>query len=436
MQAGIIDLNNVQSRLDMKKRTELLEQHKYAITEGKDGKWRTYLPDSTREGNRRQIKRTTRQKIEDEVVEYYRKKEKKDTLTLRELYPEWLDFYGAHTTATGTVKRITSDWNKYYKYDAIVDMPIEMLSRVQLDKWAHKKVKDYEMTKTCYYNMSLPIRKMLIYAKEQGYILSNPFEDVIVNAKMFRKKRKADSEEQVYTEQEEVLILEKAWEDYQAHPENTTPLALILVFYLGLRVGEVVALKDTDIVNDHLEIQRMERRNFKSDDGINYSQTGRTVVEHAKTTAGSRQIYLVNSAREVVNQVLTVRRSEGCTKDFYLFTNKGERIKDTAVRWRLEKYCKKAGIRYRSPHKVRKTWISKLIDDDFNINTIREMAGHEDERTTYNNYCFDRKTDKQRREQMEKALEIPKKCDFSANLIHFTPNLGKKVIKGNQNISA
>lgn len=39
-----------------------------------------------------------------------------------------------------------------------------------------------------------------------------------------------------------------------------------------------------------------------------------------------------------------------------------------------------------------------------NINTIRELAGHEDERTTYKNYCFDRKTKKQRQEQMENAL--------------------------------
>lgn len=28
-----------------------------------------------------------------------------------------------------------------------------------------------------------------------------------------------------------------------------------------------------------------------------------------------------------------------------------------------------------------------------NINKIREIAGHEDEKTSLNNYCFDRKTD-------------------------------------------
>lgn len=48
----------------------------------------------------------------------------------------------------------------------------------------------------------------------------------------------------------------------------------------------------------------------------------------------------------------------------------------------------------KSSHKIRKTYISSLFDSGLNINKIREMAGHEDERTSLNNYCFDRKADK------------------------------------------
>ena len=62
------------------------------------------------------------------------------------------------------------------------------------------------------------------------------------------------------------------------------------------------------------------------------------------------------------------------------------------------------GIEVKSSHKSRKTVISSMIDANMNINTIREMAGHADERTTYNNYCFDRSTEDERIEQMERAL--------------------------------
>ena len=58
-------------------------------------------------------------------------------------------------------------------------------------------------------------------------------------------------------------------------------------------------------------------------------------------------------------------------------------------------------------HKIRKTYISALVDSNLiNINTIREMVGHEDERTTLHNYTFNRITDLQTQANMEKALTL------------------------------
>ena len=70
----------------------------------------------------------------------------------------------------------------------------------------------------------------------------------------------------------------------------------------------------------------------------------------------------------------------------------------------MEKYCKHLGILHKSPHKIRKTYISTLIDDGINIDTIRRLAGHEDERTTYGSYCYDRHSSKQIEAQLENAL--------------------------------
>lgn len=42
---GIINLPNIQSIIEMKKRQELLNNHPYKIWEGSNGKWYTYLPD-------------------------------------------------------------------------------------------------------------------------------------------------------------------------------------------------------------------------------------------------------------------------------------------------------------------------------------------------------------------------------------------------------
>lgn len=42
----MIDMAHVQAQFEMNKRKEYPEKHKYCIWKGKDGKWRTYLPDT------------------------------------------------------------------------------------------------------------------------------------------------------------------------------------------------------------------------------------------------------------------------------------------------------------------------------------------------------------------------------------------------------
>lgn len=79
----------------------------------------------------------------------------------------------------------------------------------------------------------------------------------------------------------------------------------------------------------------------------------------------------------------------------------------------------------------------KLIDSGMSINTIREYAGHVDERTTYHNYCFDRKTFDQNYQLLENELNIPSQYKVQSNVIRFVPKEeGEKVIKGNQILPA
>ena len=74
------------------------------------------------------------------------------------------------------------------------------------------------------------------------------------------------------------------------------------------------------------------------------------------------------------------------------------------LRWGSRNYCDKLDIIHKNSHKTRKTFISALIDGKVNLNTIRELVGHADERTTLKNYCFDRNTEEGRQKQIENAL--------------------------------
>ena len=411
LENNIIDLSYVQEKIEMAKRKELLEKHPYKIWEGKDGYWHSYLFDETKAKNRRPIKKKRLEDLEDVIIDYYNRqqKENKDTykdnldLTLKDIYPEWLKYKGLHTKASSYIKRLTTDWKKYYVGTTIIDIPINTFTKSSLDMWAHSMVKDFDLTKKQYMNMSHIMRDSLNYAESVGYIEENLFLKIHVNPKLFRKVKKKDPRTQVYTEEEQKLILEEAWADFQSNLDDTTPLAVMLAFFIGTRPGETVAIKENDINGNFLDIQRMESGVFETKDGIEYSRVAVEVVEYTKSEAGERRIIIPTHGMKVVEIVKEVNRRNH-TSGGYLFNKEGKPIKETAVSWRLEKYCKHLGILHKSPHKIRKTYISTLIDDGINIDTIRRLAGHEDERTTYGSYCYDRHSSKQIEAQLENAL--------------------------------
>ena len=87
LQEGIINLQDIEKQIEMKKNQEYLKQHPYKIYQGNDGKWYTYLPDD--EKGRVQRKRNTKKEIEDIVIQY--QKEKEENPTISEVFTEWND---------------------------------------------------------------------------------------------------------------------------------------------------------------------------------------------------------------------------------------------------------------------------------------------------------------------------------------------------------
>ncbi|MBR2748731.1 MAG: tyrosine-type recombinase/integrase [Firmicutes bacterium] len=72
----------------------------------------------------------------------------------------------------------------------------------------------------------------------------------------------------------------------------------------------------------------------------------------------------------------------------------------------LQKVLRQTGNPDEKFHKSRKTFISTLLDANMNANTVREMVGHADERTTLQSYHFDRSTEDERVMKMEEALKL------------------------------
>lgn len=169
-------------------------------------------------------------------------------------------------------------------------------------------------------------------------------------------------------------------------------------------MGEIVALKESDIHGNYIHIQKMEVRTVEQMPDGTWSKQEFDVVDHAKSDAGEREVFLSRKAQDILKRIIETNMQHGYSDNGYLFLNENGRIHEKNVDYRIRKYCQHIGISEKSMHRIRKTYISTLIDGGLNINEIRKQAGHEDERTTYGNYCFNRLTDTQTENLMEKAL--------------------------------
>lgn len=376
-----------------------------------DKRWHSFLPDDTKARGYRPIARRSWQDLENDIVAYYEKQEQENErskITLRNLYPEWFDYKWQDTNNSGYMHHINLDWNRYYLNDAIIDRPVMELTTLELKNWARNKIISEKLTKKVYYNMTVIIRQSLDYLVELGELSVNPFANFKINSSLFTPVIEKEPEYEVFSEVEEQQIKDYALKDFERNEELTTALAVVLNFSLGLRVGELVALKWKDLKDSYLHIRRMEQKQYDQlpDGKWHYHNE---VVEHTKSNAGYRTIYVVSSALELFEQIrqANLKRGFSCNAEDFMFLYRGNRITSQAIDRRYEKYCKDLGFVKKSNHKTRKTCLTKIADNpNINLKDAMQFSGHKDVQTYIRHYCFSRYSDEQKRNELEKTLNV------------------------------
>ena len=390
-----IDLSRVRNDMIKAEIEKVIETtHTSPITQGPDGRWRT----SVYEGKKRRlIAKTSLDDLKLEVYCFYTGILKEDVFrdhTIESLYPRWKEYKSLHTDAETSIIRIESVWKNHYLDDEIIKIPVSQLDKLTIDTWVHKLIKENNFNRKQYYNRTLIARQVLDYAVELKLIPLNPFSQIKVESKLFRKEAKKSSETQVFSREEQASMEALAWEDFEKkkHPVNQlVPLAMLFQFQTGLRIGEVCALKHEDIDGDKFTVRRM------------YRAATDEVIDDTKGAFGERDVILTDKAQDIIRAANERKKELGVTNEFIFSLNDKPTSYD-ALKKLYPSYCEKLEIISKSSHKSRKTYVSALHDGNVNINTIRELVGHKDERTTLGCYVYDRNSDAEKKNMIQKAL--------------------------------
>ena len=373
--SGIIDVPNIQSILEMKKRQELLDNHPYKIWCGSNGKWYTYLPDE--EKGRILKKRNTKKDIEDVVIFYWN--ETINSPTIEEVFNEWNDYRlelkkiskSSHTRLQQVFKRHYSEFGKKRIKDITENEFIEFLER---------QIPEHSLSAKAFASLKTITKGILKRAKRKELIPYNT-EDVLsqldISNNEFNKIIKEDYEE-VFNEQETQIAIK-----YLKDNLDIRNSAILLMFITGTRIGEIVALKpeDINIEKNTIKIRRTETR---------YKENNKTIYEvklFPKTQSGNREIVVPSNYQWLLRNLKVYSENKE-----WVFMEKNKRLTTLLIRKRVYKMCKDNNIYKKSPHKIRATYDTILLDANLDKRFIKDQMGHSDITTSEKYYHRNRKS--------------------------------------------
>lgn len=84
----------------------------------------------------------------------------------------------------------------------------------------------------------------------------------------------------------------------------------------------------------------------------------------------------------------------------------GTRMTTNVIRRRMEKTCKAAKLKPKSPHKARKTYGSILLDNNIDNRMVTELMGHTDIGCTEGYYHKNRRSIQRKSEILNKIPEF------------------------------
>jgi len=254
---------------------------------------------------------------------------------------------------------IEKSYSKYtvLNYGKDLKVFINFLNEVKINSISKIEYNDIRKFLEFLYNMNYSkksiarhissLRSFFKYMAREGVITNNPMT-LISNPKLDKKLPKV----LYYDELEKILEV----------PDRNTKLGLrdatiLEMFYsTGIRVSELVNIKINDIDFYEKQIKILGKGNKER------------YVIYGKVLDKLLNEYINNSRNILMKK----------SNDYLFLNNLGNKITDRGIRLIIDNILKKGMINYHiSPHTLRHTFATHLLDNGADLKSVQELLGHE-----------------------------------------------------------
>lgn len=360
----------------MSKKKDLLNMHKWSISQGSDGFWRTYLPDKNCKNERRMIKKHTKTEVEDIVIEYYKRKTEKPK-TFDDAYYKWRTFKN-EMISDNSISKYNTDYNRYFKGTKFAQTDITDITEEDMQVFIVKTVKQKKLCKKACKTLFGYISNTFRSAVINKIIEDNPTENL--QASQFYKyciEVEKTQEQKLVSDQDMELLYQRFYEDYKKHPEYIPTYAVHMATLTGMRVGELAALKWQNITNDYIIINMSEK----------YNRITKEYFIDSTKNQKDRVFPLTDELRELLSAVKKVEMQNGFLSE-WVFSNRSGRIHASVISSCSKNKCRQIGISEKGIHAYRRTINSKMRCNGVSSVVAASLLGHSPE-VNQKYYTFD-----------------------------------------------
>ena len=300
---------------------------------------------------RKTISSTNYPDLIDKLYEHYFGIQK---ISLEDFFEIWMDWREKETSVTPkTRKENRFIWNSLLKDTDFAKQPLKEVQVLDYINFFRHITKDRTLTRKRFNDMKSILNGMLYLAVEKGIISHNCLNDI--NYKQFAYKVEQNNC-RPYTEEEREQIIK-----YLSGKDGFYSMAILLDFYLVLRIGELKGLKWSDISNGYIRISRFV--NDKNE-----------VVNEIKghTSEGIRTMPLTPGAQAVLEKIYRLHFNSSD----YIFFRDGKPLATVTFNRHLKKCCEELNIEYRSSHKLRFSTASIMYKNGVSDTELQKLLGH------------------------------------------------------------
>ncbi len=381
-----ISLQELREIVETMDRKEKIKQYKIKIWKDKNGYYNAIVPKKDGSGTTR-LRRRRLEDTEEGVLQCI--EEVIENPTIAELFEKWKKHQEEYDLiAPATITRYTYVFRKHFLPSGIADRRIKEVEPLELTEFLEKQLAEYKMTAKAFSTLKHLLAGALWQAGRDGLITwtaQDVFARLFISKRSFRVPHKEDCEE-VFSDEEMRKILE-----YLVQHQDIWNLGILLIFVTGMRVGELVALKPEDFTDKTIRICRSETR-FYDPAQRKYVYV---IKDSAKTAAGNRTIVVPKQWEWLIQKLLDMSKHRT-----YIFMRNGKRMQVTSIRFRVYRICDKVLGYHKSPHKIRKTYASILLDMGIDKRTVMDQMGHVDISVSEIFYHRNRKTIERKQEMI------------------------------------